>query len=184
MIGFIQYVKVVDPGNTLPQPEIELLATDLFQFTQTGSRSMSPLTVKFQGSPVPSYQPSYVNSELFGAPIKTGGGGWIYIDAPGNELSFTGSSTTLTSFTLGVYYYMGSAGSVTWSIITQHNLATGDYWTAYGRITVHVPDTVNIQLSHMTSSAAVVNGPTVPSIKTGWVHWTFAYEQSTTIISI
>ena len=90
----------------MERPIIEFLATDKFCNIQTGSRELPGLVVNFYGDPVPTLQSGRVLSSLFGQALKNYDSGWVYLDLPGGELSFLGSTSTLSSFTVGLYLYM------------------------------------------------------------------------------
>ncbi len=77
----------------------------MFGFIPTGSRPLPGLTVYFYWSPPPTFNSGRVLSPLFGQALKRENGNWVYLDVPGDELSFTGNSNTLSSFTIGAYFY-------------------------------------------------------------------------------
>ena len=105
----------------------------------------------------------------------------MFIDVPENGLSFTGSGTTLSSFTFGCYYFMSTDGSLTWFVLTQHSLATGAFWPTYTRMSFHA-FTNYVALYQVNSAGSTFTSPIVYASKTGWVHWTLAYEASTGIL--
>ena len=93
-------------SSSLERPVIEFLATDLYEFIPTGSRQLPGLTVKYYGDSHPKFQSGRVLSNLFGQALRTRWHqDWVHIDVPGDELSFTGRTNILGSFTVGIYLY-------------------------------------------------------------------------------
>ena len=93
-------------SNSLERPVIEFLATDVYEFIPTGSRQLPGLTVKYYDDSPPKFQSGRVLSTLFGQACKTRWQqDWVHIDVPGDELSITGRTNILGSFTVGIYLY-------------------------------------------------------------------------------
>ena len=78
----------------MEQHEIEFLATDKFQITQTGSRILNGLQVSWKGT-AGTYESGQKKSDLFGEAIQTAGSSSLYIDVSDDSLSFTGPSNDL-----------------------------------------------------------------------------------------
>ena len=101
------------------QPEIEFLATDKFAITQTGSRVLNGLHVSWMGTDG-TFQSGKKTSELFGYAVQPASRGSLYIDVSDDSLSFTGTSTTLSAFTMGAYFWGPARNNVVWFIIVPH----------------------------------------------------------------
>ena len=173
----------------MEQPDLEFLATDIFGIMQTGKRVISGLSVKFSNTPVPTFESGQQLSSLFGQALYTNSPGYVYIDADGQDLQFSGNTSAVTSFTVGCYMYgphtiYETYGQVVWGEIIMHYFAdTTD--VPYFRVMPHKsatevcmgynigPDTFGYSTSYVLSSAQ----------QTSWIHLAFTYEASTGILS-
>ena len=174
---------------SLGQPEIEFLSTEYFGVAQTGRRSIPGLKVFFYGNETspPTFQSGQKNSDLFGQALKLIWPSWVYIDAPGDELSFTGNTEVLTSYTMGVYMYMADCDFLIWTLLISHNI--GDI--AFDSI----PNNVRMSLFRVSASMNTLllykideNGnfmqSLLPSISgQGWHHWAFVYNDVSKILT-
>ena len=118
-------------SQSLEQPTIELLATEVFGFAQTGAREPLNVSAAFRGSPLPTFQSGVTRSHWFGQVLYATQPGWVYLDEPSDGLQFMGTDNTVQSFTMG-FYYSGIATyhSWMWTILNTHNFSpTTDMYT-------------------------------------------------------
>ena len=162
----------------MERPIIEFLATDKFGIVQTGSRALPGLVVNYYGNPVATLQSGRVLSSLFGQALKILDSGWVYIDVPGDELSFSGSTTTLGSFTFGMYIYRPeSLHQDMMGAVVAHNVGDVDMYTS---LRFAVPSNSGIlQINQVNSAGTVIGTPAMSTPNTNWHHVAYSYEAST-----
>ena len=86
-------------------PVLEFMLTDIFRLQQTGKRITNNLSYNFSGAAGFDTEINVTNSTVGTQAFYEPANQTIQIDSPGNELSFTGNSTTVTSFTVGYFVY-------------------------------------------------------------------------------
>ena len=170
-------------ANTLEQPAIEFLATDLFGIVQTGSRIIPTLKVYFYGSPLPSFQSGKNLSALFGQALVSQDTGWVYLDSAGDELSFSGNTATLTSFTMGVYVYNENTNADLLLAIVPHNNGNNDPLSSYTNVRVFTMaqfGSQNWRFYQTNSGGTSAQGLIACSAVTlGWHHFVYVYDAAT-----
>ena len=113
----------------------------------------------------------------------------MHFDSAGMELSFTGNSTTVTSFTIGYFLYAphftGTFYQTMWTILPAHGNFTASASHFDWRLTTaHWKENY---LSYMNYFDGIIgrNYWTAwdSSKWTGWFHVAFTYEKKTNLIS-
>ena len=133
--------------------------------------------VNFYGYPVATLQSRLVLSSLFGQAVKLFDSGWVYIDVPRDELSFSGSTTTLGSFTVGMFIYRpASLNQVMFCAINMHSIEDTDLYSNYRFSTTTNPGRVNFQ--QQPHDGFTREYPDMKLADTGWKHVVFSYEAS------
>ena len=117
-------------NDALEQPTIELLATDVFGFAQTGTRVPLNVNASFRGSPEPTFQSGITVSHWFGQVLYATQPGWVYLDELQDGLSFMGADNTVESFTMGYYYSsIPNFHALIWTVLNTHNFSpSSDLW--------------------------------------------------------
>lgn len=121
-------------SRSLESPAIEILATNLFGIVHTGRRLIPNLQVTTFGTPNLN---SYEHSKLFGKSIYGTSKNWVLVDSPGDELSFTGNTSTLTSFTMGAFIQTQYSGGNIWNVITIHSMPETGIESGGFRVTLY-----------------------------------------------
>ena len=172
----------------MEQPEIEFLATDKYQITQTGSRILNGLQVSWKGT-AGTYQSGQKNSDLVGEAILIASSSSLYIDASDDSLSFTGSSTTLAAFMMGAYFWGPGLNNVAWYIMVPHDaqfvsdlLNDATKW----RLAMYLTENTAERASSTYSTVSATKDWTthlfyVPTeLQAGWIHLAYTYNTSET----
>ena len=168
----------------MEQPEIEFLATDKFQITQTGSRILTGLQVTWKGA-IGTYHSGKKNSEILGEAFQAGAGGALYIDVSDDSLSFTGNSNDLGAFTMGMYFWGPAWNYVAlWLMVQHQEVFAGDllFETTKWRLAMFLWQTSAHQGSLTYSTEAGAYDFTtflfdVPAeLRTGWIHLAYTYD--------
>ena len=168
----------------MEQPEIEFLLTNPYGFAYSGKRNIPGLSVKIVGSPVPTFQSGKTNSDMFGEALYCDPPGYALIDAPAEELAFSGNSNEVTSFTLAFYYHVPTTVNSVFEEITIHGYTDEYYDWHYFRLfpevwTDGVTAAICIRYTTPELTTPVTTWAYVPSAKMqGWVHVTFTYDRS------
>ena len=170
----------------MEQPTIEFLATDVFGIVQTGSRPMPGLVAHYYGSPQPTFQSNFQLSPLFGQALREDGNGWVYLDVPGDELSFSGSGTTITSFTMGCYVLVSETVGDILAVIVPHAFGDNDMLASYSTYRFYIYFNTPSKDASWIQSNSIGTGNSwascVVSSMQGWLHIAFVYDQSTSIL--
>ncbi len=172
----------------IEQPELEFLATDKFGIVQTGKRIIPGMMVYYRGSDPPAFKSNITLSALFGQVYYTKAPNYVYIDCPGNELQFTGTTTLVGSFTIGTYIYVPGILSSYVTDLVIHGFTGASASYVSGRITPHADTEGNSEKYRMvylnTGGALVVcNITTLPVEKrSGWVHLAFTYDAASYLL--
>ena len=175
----------VPKTSSLEQPTIEFLATDVFGIVQTGSRPMPGLVAHYYGSPQPTFQSNFQLSPLFGQALLEDGNGWVYLDMPGDELSFSGSDTTITSFTMGCYVLVSETFGDILTVIVPHEFGDSEISSHSNyRFYIYVDPSSKVATLLQSNSIGTQNSwaNCVVSSMQGWLHIAFVYDQSTSIL--
>ena len=128
-----------------------------------------------------TFQSGFSLSPLFGQALKIKAPGFVYIDAPADELSFTDSTATLTSFTIGTYFYIPETTDEGLLVVTQHGLGDIDISAVsitYVRMIIK-PIPSGIQFYQTDSVGSSWLGVGSPVACSGWAHYAETYDQST-----
>ena len=170
----------------MEQPEIEFLATDKYQITQTGSRILNDLQVSWKGSSG-TFQSGMKKSDLFGEGIQIAVGSSLYIDVSDDSLSFTGTSNVLGAFTMGAYMWGPTSNNNVWFLMVSHAAQfTSElfYDSIKWRLAIFLRQTTaeTGSLSY-SSEGGAYNWTallfTVPAaMRTGWIHLAHTYNPS------
>ncbi len=177
-----------DKSISLEQPEIEFLTTDKFGIVQTGKRPIPGMMVDFRGSQIPTFQSNKVNSVLFGQALTSQGPNYVYIDAPGTSLQFTGNMAALDSFTVGTFVYLPQTLNIYFAEIVIHGYSGEQPDNYYFRLMPHVSSSdglIKMFSQNPTGDPGYtqMNGAYVPAEKlTGWVHLAFSFDASSRLL--
>ena len=166
---------------TLEQPTLEFLLADKFGIIQTGKRPLQNLTARFVGQATLDFPIDLPNNELFGQAFSRRDTGYLYIDAAGTGLQFTGSTNQVTSFTVGLYMCVPQTINMIWGEIVHHNYdGYGDVDWAHYRLMPHLQTGGSpAQVAYLSLGSGVQYPLSldVPLEKrSGWVHVTFTYD--------
>ncbi len=155
------------------------MLTDVFGVQNTGKRTIKNLAVNFIGSIAPQFSiPINITNSTIGSKVLTiGGSSKMHLDSPGQELSFTGNSNIVNSFTFGFYLYgpdfLPDKYNYMWKILSDH---AGD---SYVRIDSFL--TFNFKRLHLDYKT--ISGSydwyswDIPESKWfGWFHVAFTYD--------
>ena len=168
----------------IQRPEIEFLATNQFEITQTGSRILNGLQISWQGSPG-TFNSGEKKSDLFGEVYKGAIFSSLYIDVSDDSLSFTGTSTTLGAFTMGAYFLVSGFNNIALFIMVPHQAQfTSDLFgdTTKWRLAFFLQQFTGDQasLTYSTETAASNYNNflfTIPSeMRSGFVHLAHTYD--------
>ena len=173
----------------MAQPEIEILATDKFGIIQTGKRLIPTLSVAMRGSPLPTLKSNYSLSDLFGEAATVTTPGYIYMDAAGTELQFTGSSNTVSSFTMGTYVYGPKTCETVWSQMVPHGYnGQTDDWQFMRMYFPYIGCSTYRTIIGYTNTAATggslaTMGLNVSAEKaSGWYHVAYSFDSNTGLL--
>ena len=177
------YFVCTDTGNSLEQPQIEFLMTDKFGIAHTGKRTIPGLTVDFRGTQKPTFQSNRTLSTFFGQALYALMPNYVYIDAPGEELQFTGNSTVVTSFTLGTYIYYPSTDNIYVTDVVIHQYAGQLTDWNYYRLMPHAENGqsgVQMLSTNVGGSSYTLCNLRILSAqeKSGWVHVTYTFDEN------
>ena len=173
--------------SKLEQPLLEFLATDKFGIIQTGKRELIGLKVSFRGNPQPKLKSNEVFRPLFGQALKTQSPGFVYIDAEGNGLQFTGSTYKMESFTVGFYVHVSKekTDNIIWSEVVIHGFyfPYGDYDNYLFRLMPHAEGTaVSLVYNGVGTWGNVLKVSIPEQQQKNWLHVTFTYNSNTRIV--
>ena len=170
--------------RTVEQPDIEFLVTDKYGIVQTGKRAISGMDVYFRGTDLPTYKSNAVRSALYGQALQMKPYSYVYLDASGTGLRFTGSSSTVTSFTVGTYVYLPGTNGVIWSDVITHRYTGADWEELRLRPLVDPPTYIRMSYSEDSTSYITMWAASIPESKrSGWVHVTFTYDATSGALS-
>jgi len=117
-------------ANRLERPTLEFLATSVFGIVQSGSREIPNLKVTPRSSAKVTLHSKRSRTPLFGEALKTVSPGFVYLDAPADELSFTGATDLLGSFTLSAFFYVPESSEEALVVAVPHGLGDIDVTSA------------------------------------------------------
>ena len=146
---------------------------------------MNTLNISFSGSAEPQFDVSInaTNSTTGSKALTIPAYEYMQIYSVGMELSFTGNSTRVTSFTIGYFVYApkftGTELQSMWSILTTHGSFSAIY-NDWRLSTWHIKDDRLSELFYPSNWYIIYNYD--PSKWTGWFHVAFTYEKNTNII--
>ena len=180
----------IETHQTLEQPDLEFLLSEVFGVVQTGKRYLAGLSVKFKGSPGPTFKSNRSHSTLFGQGLFTARPGHLYLDIAGNGLNVGGTTTTVTSFTFGAFVYVPQTNDQYMAILAVHNYdsPTGtDDWSYRYRIQPAIKGTLDA--TNLWSIWTVGTGADLSEVaialekRSGWLHVAFTFDVNTGIMS-
>ena len=154
------------------------MLTDIFRLQQTGKRITNNLSYNFSGAAGFDTEINVTNSTVGTQAFYEPANQTIQIDSPGNELSFTGNSTTVTSFTVGYFVY-GPRFNTDQMNILWGMLPTHEYSNQSRFLFIHRKGAVvaRIYSNYGTITSLILSEN--PSKWSNWFHVTFTFEQST-----
>ena len=159
--------------------------TEIFGIVQTGKRAIPGLKVEYRGNESTTYQSNETRSLLFGQGLYTRPPDYVYLDADGSGLQFTGSTARVTSFTVGIYVYAPRSNDMLWGEVVVHQYSPQPLdWPDF-RI---MPSLSANKSKVVTISSDITvlykNSISIPAAKVfGWVHITHTYEQTTGVLT-
>ena len=169
----------------MEQPEIEFLATNKYQITQTGSRTLIGLQVSWKGG-TGTYQSGQKNGDLFGEAVQVAAtASALYIDVSDDSLSFTGTSNVLGAFTMGAYFWGPASTNIAWFLVVPHAASiTSDLLVAATKwrlaLYLYQGNAAEAGLSYSTEAATydfTTYRFTVPEEhRQGWIHLAHTYD--------
>lgn len=143
------------------------------------------MRVEYRGTQYMTYQSNTMRSLLFGQALYLKSPDYVHIDADGTGLQFSGSSTSVTSFTIGMYIFAPKTENIVWSEAIMHSYNDPVEEAAYFRLMPHFYKTVS-QMVYTNPNPTFIYGTHVPipaSKQSGWIHITYTYEVSTGAVS-
>ena len=184
-----KYSLIGNNGEKLQQPEIELLVTNKFGFTPTGSRTLTGLTKELFGPNGYTLKSGLTLSPLFGEAVKIGTASGVHLDVTDDSLSFTGDSTSVGPFTMGIYVWGPFPyNDFSWFLIVPHSLTTsGDFYWDFQQwrlAILYYGDGVYWGAIARTATTGDGADYTTHQInvpdeqRSGWIHEAFTYDPS------
>ncbi len=161
--------------------------SEKFQFIPTGKRQLTGLQATWKGSNG-SFQSGQVQSQLFGQALQVPTGSSLYFDVTDDSLSFTGTSSVVSSFTMGAFFWGPNLNNKVWFLIVPHNAAfTSDLYQDFmnWRLALFLyQDTAHEASLAFTNEAGnaadyltlIFAVPT--ELRNGWIHLAISYNQS------
>ena len=168
----------------MERPSLEFLGTDIFRIVQTGSRPIPNLKVYFYGNPQPNFQSNKVLSKLFGQALRQEGLGWVYLGSAGNELSFNGATSSLTSFTMGAYVLISETFGDLLLAIVGHSLGDVTPTLNKKRTSFHLTNSGFKFAQINATNLKTITPWAVPLNASGWKHVAYTYEAATAKVSL
>ena len=174
----------------LETPILEFLSTDVFGVIQTGKRFIKSLNISFSGGVVPQFDFSInaTNSTTGSRALTIPANKYMHLDSAGMELSFTGNSSRVTSFTVGYFVYApqftGTLLQSMWSVLPAHGTFSADYY-AWRLSTWHqkwdrISELWYYNTYYSTNYAFILGNDA--SKWSGWYHVAFTYEKTTNAV--